>query len=309
MRNQHPAQLTVLHLDPRATAPVPAGTVQARADAAYTSLFLGGTGNGNTFGMDGEILRTGLKAEVGLGAGLSLAAELPLLHTNGGFLDAFLIDWHDLFGLPDQDRSTSPRNQFEVRATRQLNTVYELRERDLEVGDIPMALTWSILSPEPRGPDDERRNGVGLAARVGVEWPTGDADAGFGNGEVDWSLGLLGELRTGPVAWTAHASHTFAGTPDVARRGGLDFADVTSAGLGLEWAVADRWALLVQTELETSTLRNLDFDRVSDPQWLLWTGVRTRVSRSVAIEVALGEDLSAFVAPDFTAYLGLTVQL
>ena len=76
VRNQHPAQLTVLHMDPADTAPRPAGAVGLRADAAYTSLFLGGARNGNLFEMDGEILRTAVRAEVGLGAGWELSVEL-----------------------------------------------------------------------------------------------------------------------------------------------------------------------------------------------------------------------------------------
>ena len=76
-----------------------------------------------------------------------------------------------------------------------------------------------------------------------------------------------------------------------------------------ERAVSERWSLLVQSELESSALRRLDFDRVADPQWLLWTGVRARLGAHTALEAALGEDLSPFVAPDFTAWMAVVWTL
>ena len=41
----------------------------------------------------------------GLGDGLEFGFELPFAHTSGGFLDRFLIDYHDALGLPDQGLS------------------------------------------------------------------------------------------------------------------------------------------------------------------------------------------------------------
>ena len=72
VRNQHPAQLTVLHLPPATTRVQPAGELQVRTDAAYSSLWLLGqsaTTNG-TWRMDGEILRVATSLRAGLGSGL-----------------------------------------------------------------------------------------------------------------------------------------------------------------------------------------------------------------------------------------------
>ncbi len=302
VRNQHPAQLTVLHMDPAATRAPPAGEVRLRGDVAYSSLFLGGEGGGNSFEMDGEVLRTGLKAAVGLGQGVSAGVELPLLHTTGGFLDGFLIAWHDLFGLPDQNRDEAPRNLFSVRAEHQGVEAWAVEESGLELGDVPMALTWSFLPADEDG-------AFGAAVRAAVEWPTGDEDDGFGSGGVDTAVGVLGELRLGHVALTAHLQHTFAATPSSAAAAGLDFADVSSAGLQAEVAFANGLALLLQAEIETSTLRRLDFDRAADPQGILWLGARAELAPRLHLEVALGEDITPFVAPDITAYLGLALDL
>jgi hypothetical protein len=281
---------------------VSAGGWDVRWDNAYSSLFLGGAGNGNEFRMDGEVLRTAFGARAGLGHGLDVELEVPLLHSSGGFLDDFVIEWHELWGLPDQGRDEAARDLFDVHATRQGASVYQMTEEGLELGDVPVALSWTFLPVPAAG-------GFGAGVRGGVELPAGDDAHGFGNGELDVALGAFAEYRAAEWGVTAHAGHTFAGSPDVARAGGLEFRDVTACGLGLELGLARGLVGVVQTELETSTLRGLGFDRVSDPQWFLWSGVRAALGERVALEAAIGEDLSAYVAPDFTVWLALRVEL
>lgn len=302
VRNQHPAQILVLHMDPEGVRDLAAGDVRLRATSSYSSLFLGGGNGADAFQMDGEILRAGLGVAVGLGAGLELDAELPLLVAGGGFLDDFVVAWHDAFGFPDQGRDRAPKDAFSVRATRGGVVVHEMQPGRVELGDVPVRLTWNVL---PR--TDSRP--FGLALRGAVELPTGDEDRGYGSGDLEGALGVVGELRHGVLAVTAHAQHTFAATPSRARRGGLTFADVSSFGLGVEVALTDAWSVLVQTEAETSTLRRLGFARAADVQWLLWTGARVRLSERLSFEAALGEDLSEFVAPDFTVHAAFELVL
>ncbi|MCA8942423.1 MAG: hypothetical protein KDB80_07655, partial [Planctomycetes bacterium] len=64
-RSQHPAQLTVGTL-PAQDIGTRAGEVRARWTNAYSSLYLAGSGSGNTFAMDGEYLRSALGARWGI---------------------------------------------------------------------------------------------------------------------------------------------------------------------------------------------------------------------------------------------------
>jgi hypothetical protein len=296
VRNQHPAQLTVLHLDPAAAATLPQGAVAARADLAYTSLFLSGSGGGSSFAMDGELLRADLKLRIGLTDRVEAQAALPVLYTTGGFLDGFLIRYHQFFGLPDQDRRNVPENQFQVLATYQGTPVFAMQEHEFGFGDVPLALTASLLAPGPGTP--------GVAVRAGIELPTGDPDRGFGNGQLDWGGGVLLTLPLDPVTLHGHLQHTFAGSPPAARAAGLAFGDVTSAGLAAEIMLLDDLAALVQVEWETSTLRDLGFERVSKDQALIWLGARMRLHRGLHLELAIGEDLERFVSPDVTFWFG-----
>jgi hypothetical protein len=297
LRSQHPAQLTVLRLEAESAAALAPGAALLRGDVSYSSMFLSGSGGGNSFTMDGEYLRARLAVRVGLPADLELGFDLPFAHTTGGFLDEFVMRWHDWFGLPGQQRNLVPSDRFRVRAAHGGSTAFEVQEAGLRWMDVPVTLKWSVVPP--------REGSVGLALRAGIELPTGDQDAGFGNGGVDHAVGAVAEWRPGPLTVHAHVGHTWVHTPDRSRSAGLGFADVGTRGLGVSVPLGDGFAALMQVEWEASTLRNLGLDRASRDQVLLWFGVRSRLGARLHLELALGEDLSGFVAPDFSLYAGL----
>tara|TARA_R110002072_G_scaffold100429_3_gene221195 strand:+ start:99005 stop:100006 length:1002 start_codon:yes stop_codon:yes gene_type:complete len=295
VRNQHPAQLTVMHLDPADTAVLPAKQTAWRTDLAYTSLFLNGSNAQGSWFMDGEVLRAALDARIGLGHGLELGMQLAGSHASGGFLDDFIIDYHDAFGFPDQDRSTSVNERFLVDATQGGNSVWTVRESSAELLDVPIHLTWQILEPGERQ--------FGLALRGGVELPTGDQNNGYGNGQLDVALGAVFDYHSHGIGWSGHVQHTFAGTPRPSRAAGFSFADVTSIGLGVELPLTKHLHAIVQAEWETSTLRNLGPQVAARDQALLWVGGRYRTSPGWSVEVGFGEDLVGLASPDFTAWL------
>lgn len=297
VRNQHPAQLTVMHMAPAPAAVLTEGAIAARLDTAYSSLFLDGANDDATFFMDGEYLRVAAGLRVGLGAGIELGMELPFAHTSGGFLDSFIIDYHDAFGLPDQDRKGYPRDEFRIVATRGADEVFRVERDSLELLDMPLQVSVQVVDPAVED--------VGVQLRAGVELPTGDDERGYGSGEIDSSVGAVIEYRLAAVALYGHVQHTFAGTPDPAARIGFRFADVTSAGLAAELPLASDLHAFVQIEWETSTLRELGLDVVAREQVLMWLGGRWQATPHVGLEVGLGEDLQSLVSPDFTAWLGM----
>lgn len=304
IRNHHPAQLTVLHLDPTDTKRFGSGGGRARIGVSQTSFFLGGSGNGNAFQIDGELTRVVADVEVGLGHGLRLRTQLPFGYASGGFLDDFVIDFHDTFGFDDQGRPQGPRNDFDVFAEQNTSTVFRVEDDTVELFDVPIEVSWV-------GSEAGVDHPFGYGIRAGIELPTGNADAGYGNDEVDLAIGAFGEWRPEDLVWlsvTGQVQHTFAGSPDRARAVGFEFSDVTSGGLSVETALHDRFSLLTQVQFETSTLRGLGFSRVADVQWLLWLGGRWHLSERTWFEATLGEDLGPFVSPDFVAWIGFGTQ-
>lgn len=300
VRNQHPAQLTVMHMPPAAASVLPRGAVQGRADVAYTSLFLNGQSFGDAFYMDGEYLRSAASARFGLGRGFEAGVSLPFAHTSGGFLDDFLIDYHDAFGFPDQDRQLVPKDDFRIDATKNGLSVWSVERRSFEPLDVPLSLTWQATDPTA--------GDLGVALRAGLELPVGDDDRGYGNGEVDFAAGVLLEQRWRDVAFYGHLQHTLAGTPSRSASANFEFADVTALGIGAELPLTERLSALVQFEYETSTLRDLSLRAASRKQFLIWIGGRWQLPWG-ALELGFGEDIQAFVSPDFTAWLGFTTPI
>lgn len=296
-RNQHPAQLLAAHLDPVPAQVLPAGEALVRFDNAYSSLWLI-SDNGptrNSLFLDAETWRTALGLRLGLGHGVELETQLPFGYASGGFLDSFVIGWHELFGLPGQGRSANPRDAFVIEADRQGNAALAVEPYELQLTDIPIGVRARVLG------DDA----AALAVRGVVELPTGDQSAGFGNGGVDVALGLVGDLHLGDVWFFAHGHYSFVHTSAPARRAGLDLRDVAAVGAGGGWDVLPGLSLLVQTQWETSVLRDLGFPRAADNQWLLWSGFRVACSESCFLELGLGEDIGPFVSPDFTVWASL----
>jgi hypothetical protein len=300
VRNQHPAQLAVMHLDPADATVLAAGKTAWRTDLAYTSLWLNGSNNQGSWFMDGEWLRAALDARVGLGHGLQLGVQLAAAHTSGGFLDDFIIDYHDVFGFPDQDRSARARDGFEIEAARGGNSVWSVDESSAELLDVPIHLTWQLQE------SGERQ--VGLALRGGLELPVGDQERGYGNGQVDFAIGALLDYQAYGMGFTGHVQHTFAGTPRPARTANFGFQDVSSIGFGVELPLTENLNALVQAEWETSTLRDLGPRATAREQMLLWVGGRYQASRDWSVEIGFGEDLIGRVSPDFTAWFGLRWQ-
>ena len=65
--------------------------------------------------LDGESYRWTLAARYGLGDRFEAGVEIPYILYGGGFLDDFVIDWHNTFNLPQGGRDTAPKNRLGFR--------------------------------------------------------------------------------------------------------------------------------------------------------------------------------------------------
>ena len=302
VRNQHPIQLTVLALNPNRVQTLPVGDAEVGVDLAYTSLFLESEQGTSSFTMDGEVLRAGLRASFGLPAGFEIAWELPMAITSGGFLDSFIDEFHDTFNQRDGGRTMAPRDRFLVSGVAQGNPFYEMRESAAELLDVPIELRWQALRPDADQP-------FGLLLRAAVELPTGDQDEGYGNGGLDIALGVVGQVRLGPVALAAHLGQTFVSTPDRARQAGVDYRDVRTFGASIEAALTPSTAAIVQVDMSQMASRGVRSVNIDSDQWLLWVGLRSRWTENLTVEFSFGEDLTLNGPPDFTVHLGCELRL
>jgi len=303
-RNQHPAQLTAIHADPRPARPAPPGGAETDVRLDWTTLWLQPGRGADEIVLDGEIVRAEFDLRVGLGEGFDVEVGLPVLHTTSGCLDGFIEGWHDFFNLPQADRDEYPRDQFEVAARRAqkdggFEDAYRLEEDGLHLGDLPVFLAWFPVRHEGEG--------FGFGLRGGLEFPTGDESRGFGNGGLDASLGFVGGYDGRGYSLFAWGSHAWIARADTARDAGLAIPDLDSVGVGAELALHERLSALVQVEWERSLLRELDDTHASKNQALIAFGGRYRFAKDASLEFGVGEDLISDVSPDITFHLGLAL--
>lgn len=102
-----------LSYTPGRMRPLPAGEFEIMASVSHANLW----GQRESFLFDGEWTRTALRASVGIADNLELGAEIPFHARSGGFMDSFIMGFHDLFGVTQARRDLFPKNQLRVETT------------------------------------------------------------------------------------------------------------------------------------------------------------------------------------------------
>lgn len=142
---------------------------------------------GQSIVMDGETYRTSIALDYGLSEGLAVGITAPLVAHSGGFLDEFVQDWHDLFGLSNERRGDFEDNSLDYSYVDHGADVFVLRERGRGLGDVRLTADWRLQA----APDAARS----LVFRSGLKLPTGSSNTLRGSGSTDVSLQLLSTDR------------------------------------------------------------------------------------------------------------------
>src|SRR5690606_26534324 len=111
-------------------------------------------------------------------------------------------EFHDAFDLPNGGRELVPNDQFRSSLVIDDRLVYEGEQRP-GLGDLAVTQAWRLVG----GPGSPFR----LALRTGVELPTGDADRGYGSGEIDLGAALAMTVEAGGFALHAQALWSLPG--------------------------------------------------------------------------------------------------
>jgi len=149
--------------------------------------------SGERIVMDGETYRTNVSLDYGLSERLAIGIAVPLVAHSGGFLDGFVRNWHDLFGLSNERRDEFEDNSLDYSYAENGAEVFGLRERDHGLGDVRLSADWHL-----QGAPDATRS---LVIRPGLKLPTGSSDTLRGSGGTDLSLQLLSTDRQSLAGW------------------------------------------------------------------------------------------------------------
>ena len=186
--------------------------------------------------IDGESYYLTLAARYGLSDKLALGVDIPFVGHAGGFLDAPIENWHDLWGMSNSKRN-GPRNELEFRYDNPQTGSYELVSSGFGLGDIRLNAAMPLYKSAELG----REAGV----RVGLKLPTGDADELRGSGAVDYSIAVYGAddgiFGTQTISASAVAGLLMPGTGDVLP--GIQKDAVAFAGMAAAWRATESFGI------------------------------------------------------------------
>ena len=300
IRNYHPPHLMFLMPAPAAPWDGKAGDWELTPGVAYAASFINEDSDRwrTVIDLEMTVLEFGLTA--GLSRRLSLGADVRFASMSGGFLDGFLEDFHDAFGLPNYGRERRPENEFLYFIEKDGEQWLESEFGGMHLVDPSLSLEYLLTDRgDPRAPEGRFTAGLSYALKL----PLGDERAGFGSGHLDHRVAL-------PLRWVGHPfalylvpAFSFLADPDTA---GADIRvrNVFGTFLSAEWAFARHWSVLAGLNFYTSPFEETGIEQFDDDSYQLDVGLIWNPAPDVRLELSFSEDLTR-PAPDFALRMGL----
>lgn len=261
----------------------------ARANSARESLSL-----------DGETHRTTLRLYRGVGAGWEIGAEIPYVRHTGGFLDNFIEDWHDTFGLPQNGRDRTPAKQLRYRYTRDGASRLDFSSASAGVGDVRLGAARALWSSWAM---------TDAALRLSTSLPTGDEDrllsSGAPNAALWLSAGCSAAACPDAIRWFGGGGLLWLGKGDVLadqQRRLVGFGSV-----GVHWRITPTVTSTAQIDSHTPFYRDTALTPLGDTSVQLVLGGTWRLWERTALELAIVEDIAVDTAPDIVVRFGVRI--
>jgi hypothetical protein len=237
--------------------------------------------------LDGETARLRVSHRRALGRNWDFAIEVPVLDAGGGFLDGWIEQWHDAFGLPTGGRELAPRDRYLFHYERNGTVLLDETRGYTGLGDTQLTVG--------------RRLGEAWVARAMAQLPTGDEQR-LAGGAAGGALWFEHALPT-PPRW---ASYTAIGISYVEPGVVLEPMQnrvVGFAGFGLSGPLTRRSSLSLQLQQNTRLYDGSALTPLARPGMPLTIALRVRMSSHSALEFGFQEDPSVNGSPDFAAFI------
>ncbi len=256
--------------------------------------------SGEKIAIDGETYRTTVAVRYGIAQDFEIGVEVPYIAQGGGFLDAFIENYHDAFGFSQGDRRQGPRNRLLFRYQRDGADRIHVDGSGSGVGDVRLTGAYQLY----RNSND---NPAAVALRAGLKLPTGDPDRLHGSGSTDLALWLAAgkAYRTGWGHWSIFGAAGVLGMTDgnVLEDQQRNLAEFGTIGVG--WRPFDRFALKMQFDAHTPFFRDSDLAELGDGSVQLVIGGTFAVSERTTIDIGIGEDIVIKTSPDVVFHLAV----
>lgn len=248
--------------------------------------------------VDDEHQTTEMGVRWGIRPDLDVGFRLPVQWRGGGFMDEIIDDFHDFFGLPDNDRPAFSRDAYQVQLRTEDGTLADWSDRGVGLGNVELEAHWAFLRRR-----HEADWSAALVGRVGL--PTGTGPSETGSVDLGLQVVVAKQIAHRLDAYAGLGATFFSETED----DGLEYEPFRLHGfLSGEWRVGSRWSLYAEISGATRLVTNVP----SYPwaQFNVSAGLKFQLARRWILEVGFTEGLVHQQATvDFGAFAGLTVSL
>jgi len=238
---------------------------------------------------DGETYTNSYRFRSGLRSNMEWGFEIPyVVHTNGS-MDAIVDEFHELFGLPDGQRSIAPRNRLDY-FIRSDGVVYaDLSDSRKGLGDVRGYLGYQLFENENRA----------FALRSQLKLPTGDASKLTGSEAYD--LAVWGEfeqtlwLRKMRMSLSVAGGVSYLGEGEIVPQAQENW--VGFGHFGLQIPIGDRFVFHAQLDAHSTVIDTAN-PLLGEGGVIGTLGGRFGVTERYWVDLSLIEDLANESASD-----------
>ena len=257
------------------------------ASFSYSSVYIVKESAEWDVGLDMEVSELNLRLKKDIKDFIEVGVDIPIVSLNSGFMDGFLRSYHEAFGFPDYGRSMRPDNEYLYDVRRDGSLIVDGKGGRITVGDIRLSVKKPILYGDPA-----------ISVKGDLEFPTGDAKDGYGNGSIDAGIAVLFDKKLSEkfIAYCnlgAVFPGNFKGNDTV------ELKDYLYGGAGVEACLWKNLSLLGQVLIQGSPYPKTDIAALDRTAVLLSLGGRYLFGKN-SLEISFTEDPSTSGAPDFT---------
>lgn len=249
---------------------------------------------------DVEILRNQIEYSYGLGGRTEIGFTLPVITRTGGFLDQFIVRFHDGLGLAQSGREEFPENRLMMSFINDSGEEIVLLDKSNKgtiIGDLSFISRTEIY----RGQGSVRS--VLLTALVRL--PTSQERNYYGSSGADGAFSVAASFHPAPFYLYSTIGYGIFGSGSLY---GLNLRPYQwTFFMAVEYPVSQNVSLVVQ-QLSNSgtTVSSPDF---SNPTHELTFGARHRISSQLVLNYGIVENLYQFKnSIDFGLLMGLSWQ-
>ncbi len=253
--------------------------------------------------LDGETTRITVHGSYGLAKNVELGLDIPYLIHSGGFLDNFIINYHDFFGFPQGGRDQAPRNRLLYRYARNGEEKIRIDRANDGLGDVSLMAGFQIYH-------DGKEFPRAVALRTSLKLPTGDSDPLHGSGSTDISCWV-----TASDDYKLHHGHgtIYAAIGIMAMTNGdvlpeQQRHEVGFGSIGAGWSPLKWLALKVQLDAHTPFYKDSELRELSQNAVQLLIGGTLALSERTTLDIAVSEDIATLTSPDVVFHFDLGIR-